>query len=476
MLGTIIKKEILEHLMTLRFALSCLLCLIVLCLGTYVNTQEYRKDLADYNGNVSMHRHELEQYTEPWQVRWPPGVKIDVSINVMRIFAARSGSRGAQVLTINQDDEPQPTETTGLNPVEWLFPRSDMTFFVGVIMSLLALVFSYDSISGEKERGTLRLMLSYSVPRDTVLIAKWVGGYVTLIIPFLLGLLCALVIVMASPDILLTSENWAQIAGMVALSLVYLSAVYSVGMFISARTANSASSAVVALLVWVLLVPIIPTITPYIAADVAPSGSISELAKQKREVILGVWDSFDAAEKKYDLENNIPERWWEKGLDWNSPAILKRRMALEDLTLLSLKKITAEQEKLNTEFLNRVETQAFVGKNISRCSLFSSYMYSLLACAAEDGSGERQKRKLVIDYKYELGDHSSVLEKQWLQARMDGKPKPLLKAAEIPKLRWPGNTITASTRDIFVDVALLLVWNVVFFMGAYMSFLKYDVR
>ena len=46
-----------------------------------------------------------------------------------------------------------------------------------LIFWLLAIVFGYDAICGEKERGTLRLMLSCSVPRDTVLLAKWIGGF-----------------------------------------------------------------------------------------------------------------------------------------------------------------------------------------------------------------------------------------------------------------------------------------------------------
>ena len=45
---------------------------------------------------------------------------------------------------------------------------------------------------GEKESGLLRLVLSNAAPRHQVLLSKWFGGYVTLIMPFLLAVLVVL--------------------------------------------------------------------------------------------------------------------------------------------------------------------------------------------------------------------------------------------------------------------------------------------
>jgi ABC-type transport system involved in multi-copper enzyme maturation permease subunit len=50
-------------------------------------------------------------------------------------------------------------------------------------------MFVFDAICGEKERGTLKVLLSNSVPRDLVLLGKWIGGYISLAIPFLIALL-----------------------------------------------------------------------------------------------------------------------------------------------------------------------------------------------------------------------------------------------------------------------------------------------
>ena len=44
-------------------------------------------------------------------------------------------------------------------------------------MSLMAILFSYDAVSGERERGTLRLLLTNSLSRPALIAAKWLGGY-----------------------------------------------------------------------------------------------------------------------------------------------------------------------------------------------------------------------------------------------------------------------------------------------------------
>ena len=53
---------------------------------------------------------------------------------------------------------------------------ADLVFIIGVFLSLMVFLLSYDSISGEREEGTLRLVFSYNVPRDTFLLGKYIGG------------------------------------------------------------------------------------------------------------------------------------------------------------------------------------------------------------------------------------------------------------------------------------------------------------
>ena len=61
--------------------------------------------------------------------------------------------------------------------------KVDFVFLVQMVISLIALLFASDMISGEKESGTLRAMLANSLPRDTILVGKIGGGFLALLGP-----------------------------------------------------------------------------------------------------------------------------------------------------------------------------------------------------------------------------------------------------------------------------------------------------
>ena len=76
-------------------------------------------------------------------------------------------------------------------------PYSDLdwVFIVGLILSFAALVMTFDSISGEKERGTLRLQCSYSLSRLRLIVAKYLSSLILMAIALLCGIIVNLIIV-----------------------------------------------------------------------------------------------------------------------------------------------------------------------------------------------------------------------------------------------------------------------------------------
>jgi len=95
------------------------------------------------------------------------------------------------------------------NPHLSLFGGVDFLFNVMFVVSLAALIFTYDSISGEKQAGTLALMIANAVPRSRILLSKIVGNYVVLLIPLTFSTLISLIILDMSPDVsILSREVW----------------------------------------------------------------------------------------------------------------------------------------------------------------------------------------------------------------------------------------------------------------------------
>ena len=252
------RKELLEQLLSLRFAMACIICLVVVLSSTWVMTKEYKESLADYRTNVVLHKNEIEESND----LIGDGIKIDKPLNPMQIFFKGLDQELTATATVNAQSEPQFEANYEGNPVGLLFPPIDLLFFIGIVMSLLAIAFSYDAVAGEKELGTLKLLMSYSVPRDLVLLAKWIGGYLALVVPFIVAVLCGLVVLVLSPTVDLRSQDWGALGLIMFCALLYLAAIYSLGIFVSTRTQLASTSITVLLMVWVLGVLVVPNTAP----------------------------------------------------------------------------------------------------------------------------------------------------------------------------------------------------------------------
>ena len=68
-----------------------------------------------------------------------------------------------------------------------IFGSLDLAFIVKVVLSLFAILLTFDAICGEREGGTLKLVLSNAVPRDRVILGKLVGGFLALVVPLALA-------------------------------------------------------------------------------------------------------------------------------------------------------------------------------------------------------------------------------------------------------------------------------------------------
>ena len=192
MLGHIVRKEVLDHLLSLRFAIACIICLIVFLLSALVLTREYGEARSTYSMNMVVHRNEVLQTDEIWSL-WR-GRNGDRPLNPLNILVRGLAPGLTETVRVQGGGQLDFAEAYERNPIAPLFPPVDFVFIVGIIMSLLAIAFSYDAVSGEQETGVLKLLISYSVPRDTVLMGKWIGGLLALLAPFLVSVVAALLV------------------------------------------------------------------------------------------------------------------------------------------------------------------------------------------------------------------------------------------------------------------------------------------
>lgn len=191
---------------------------------------------------------------------------------------------------------PASGQTTWLTTVRttnhWMrrFEVVDWTTIVRYILSFLCLVLAYDGISGERERGTLHLVLANPLSRGRFLAGKLLSHLVTLMVSVALGALVSLSILVLAGAVELDLSLWLGVL------LFFLEAAFYAGLFlllamgISALLPSSATSLVFLVTAWTLLVVVIPQ-TSYLIASraVPPAGAYWErIGRYEEEVRAGL--------------------------------------------------------------------------------------------------------------------------------------------------------------------------------------------
>ena len=181
------------------------------------------------------------------------------------------------------------TSHSGSRENPWLqrFGALDWVFLIGTLLSFMAIVLSYDSFSGEKEDGTLRLLLSNSVPRYIVLLGKFSGIFLTIAIPLFIGQLISIIIIRQSDIISLSIGDWGRIGFVALLSLLYVTVFIGIGLLVSSWSHRSSSSIIILLFIWVLLTLIVPGSSGLIARIVYSLPRKEAVEKQ----VSSVYDS-----------------------------------------------------------------------------------------------------------------------------------------------------------------------------------------
>ena len=260
MLRTIIQKDFLEKILTLRFVTALLLSLILITISVFVLSNDYAQELADYHTRVRLH-------TETRNLQL-----ITVDRKPMPLTALFRGltNDSAAAVQLSYRETPKNIEAIDDNPTFVLFPTIDLTFIIGIVMSLLAVLFAHDAISGERETGTLALMMSKPIQKPLLIIGKWLGGYLSLILPCLIGTLPGLLILSTHPLLQLSPADWGALGLILVGALLYLGCFFALGILISTLTTRSSTAILALLFLWVICVFVIPNISPYITKALSP--------------------------------------------------------------------------------------------------------------------------------------------------------------------------------------------------------------
>ncbi len=165
----------------------------------------------------------------------------------------------------------------GPAPLDWMFA-------IRVVLSLAAFLLGHDAICGERQIGTLKLLMSYPVPRWKILAGKLAALWGCLAVPFLAGAALSLALVFALGQAPLGAMDLVK-AGWVVLLGLWAAAFFAlVALAVSAAARTSSTSLSVLALLWIGAVVAVPALGHLLAHRLSPIPAEGEIERRMLEV------------------------------------------------------------------------------------------------------------------------------------------------------------------------------------------------
>lgn len=484
MFGVHAVKEIRNAIFDSRFAIAVILCVVFIPLGMYVTVREYDRNVSDYDESLKMYREKTEgNITEELEAEGfrPP--------SRLTLFAVGLDQYMPNKVVTTPNGLTRLINERGLdNSVSLLFGRIDLLFYISIIMSLLALIFTYDSISGEKELGTLKQIIANPVSRLHILAAKITANHVLLTVALGIGLLAGIVVLAATNKLyLVLGDNVPKFILIIIASLIFISGMINLGILVSTRTGRSSTSLVILLLFWLLFVLAIPKISPLIAQVIYPveSRQVVDIEKSlvmttlKDELFNKTFTLFDNSLHNHGLSPRTFRFNPGKQMAAHEQAAFDEFISQRnDLQKEYDDRITSTLEKIEADYWAKRNTQNLIAANISRLSPVSCYNY-IVSDLSGTGIHEinnliKQAQRFQSSVKREIYDLFKI---EHYGSSVRHHQPDNIDELEVPQMNdYTYLNTEDALRHTWIDFLLLAIYSILFFAAGYVSFLRYDVR
>jgi len=464
---TIIGKELLDHLRSVQFAVLLAASVLLFAANGLVFVQQYTRLNAEYRLHVA------QEGQRPSTV----GTSLYRSPNPL-LFMAEGGEKSVPQgygLSPKLTLSPFPAGTTNFKMPD--IPELDWAFIVKIVFSLYVILLGFEVVSGEKERGTLRLVLSNPVGRLKLLTGKYLAIMASAAIPLAAGLLISVIVIGVFLPGVVGAPNVVRIAFFFILALAYLSLFAFMSLLLSSLIPRSSLVLLVLLAFWIFSAFFVPDMSGILAQKFAKIPSEYAMAKlvgptMQKEVfdrIDKVRARIEKGEVKTEKEaRQESDRAFEDGQD--------------------------SVRKLYDDYDNAMRERAALAQRISRVSPAALFQY---AAEAVSGTGPKSEARFLADVRnYSRTYDAYILRKvgkvvgtsPWsfsTGTTLNGKYISLQSPfpqeytgdkSDFPRFVESQPLLVDGLNDGLWDIAGLLVWNILLAGLAFSAFLRTDVR
>ena len=467
----IIKRELYDHLNSLRFAFTTVLLIALMIVNAIGYLGEYAAQSTAYEKKVSASLDKMRfnadnlynLFTEGPGTLYKKPCSLSFCANGGETFIPESAEgvgmgRSGVIRTIWRMEYPQS------NPNLWdIMPdytNVDWGDIISMVLSLVAILFTFDAISSERERGTLRLTLSNSISRGIVLVSKFFAALITISIPFLIAAFTNLFLLYTSGSIPLGPNEWERLGVIVFIAFAYISVFLALGLLISSRVSGSSTSLTILLLVWVIWVVLLPSTIGALTSGLHPTMTRNELAARRQHLFNNFYEQYDGLSRK------VPSR----------------EIPATEETLLWSKYLTEDArdiERLNEEHLDAQIAQVQLARSITRISPASSVRYAIESLAGTGFTRHIQFLEQVRRYanafmSFLIETDRADPESPHAIGPKEGTSQKPVRFESIPKFEDHINFRGAYNAAV-TDILLLLLFFAVLFAGAFFAFIRVDI-
>ena len=296
MLLALTRKELLTNLLTARLGLVLVFAVLLCGLAALAGSLDFSQRVKDYEEEVRRVGQQLEEATIYAEVRphvvGPP--------EPLSIFSRGVDKGAGQRLSIQVSWVSAGLDRLGSadNRLMKRFVEIDFATVVRLLLSFMAVILGFDAICGDRERGTLRLMLANPVSRGAVVGGKLLGGALSLCGSMAVAFLFALLILSFNPDIAFSGQEWVRLAVLLGVSCLFLVQVFAMSLAVSAFVRGSATSLMLCLFGWLTLNLGYGNVLPALSRYGVQEHTFQDFLNQNRQVRAEVQREMEEWETK----------------------------------------------------------------------------------------------------------------------------------------------------------------------------------
>ncbi len=255
MIRTIIRREFIDNILSFKFMACVLVALVLTLISTLVLTRDYRDRLEDYNKGLAVAKEKLTNIYVYSQLE----VGIFKRPSPLSILVSGIENRTGNQVSLTQREIPTSLKGGFIkNEFSRAFSFFDLASVIVVVFSILAILLSYHSVSGEKEDGALSLILSNSLARYKFLLGKYIGGLISVVVSLTICFIVGILVVLFSKGVEAGSDFFIPAIILYLLSILYLSSILLTGILVSSRTKTSFHSLIFLLAFYLIAVFLLP--------------------------------------------------------------------------------------------------------------------------------------------------------------------------------------------------------------------------